>query len=62
MHVLSIIAALAVALTIGFATARPAHHPGSPVVTPFDGGDGGFRRDVQRLGTAGLTNGPLTLR
>jgi hypothetical protein len=41
MHVLSIIAALAVALTIGFATARPAHHAGMPpVMSPFDGGGG----------------------
>jgi hypothetical protein len=41
MHVLSIVAALALALTIGFATARNTHHPGSPpVMTPFDGGSG----------------------
>lgn len=39
MHVLSIIAALAIALSAGFATARNTHHAGTaPVMTPFDGG------------------------
>jgi hypothetical protein len=39
MHVLSIVAALALALSIGFATAHNTHQPGkSPIMTPFDGG------------------------
>jgi hypothetical protein len=39
MHTVFIIAALAMALTAGFATVHPGHHPGSPLtVTTFDGG------------------------
>ncbi len=52
MHVAFIIAALALALTGGFATVRPGHHAGPPTMTPFDGGDNG-----NGSGSGGSING-----
>ncbi len=41
MHIVFIIAALALALTTGFATARPGHAGSAPTVTTSDDGSGG---------------------
>ena len=41
MHIVFIIAALALALTAGFATARPGHAGSPPAMTTFDDGGGG---------------------
>jgi hypothetical protein len=40
MHIVFIIAALALALTAGFTAARPGHAGSPPAMTPFDGGGG----------------------
>jgi hypothetical protein len=53
MHVVFIIAALALALAAGFSSVRPGHGAGSPpIVTPFDGGG-----DGSGSGSGGTFNG-----